>query len=189
MGAHPSQPTCELLPSLAPHQGLYISQFQVKNLGARTKNPRKILPSSNTSKPMALRKILSVVPPHLPQSLAPVPPKECSLHSPKPHLWLEAQLMDPALLRTCLALSSHSTFGNSYLPFISASSITPPEHQCCGPCPWDMGRAKIHPPIFTVGKRRHQGKKLSLVLLTCSSDPQTDRLSHPLHRRSLIRSL
>ena len=75
MGACPSQPTCELLPSFAPHQGLYISQFQVKNLGARTKNPRKILPSSNTSKPMALRKILSVVPPHLPQSLAQCQPK------------------------------------------------------------------------------------------------------------------
>ena len=63
--------------------------------------------------------------------------------------------MGPALLRTRLALSPHSTFGNLYLPFISASSVTPPEHQYCGPCLWDIGRAKIHPPIFTVGKRRH----------------------------------
>ena len=71
-----------------PTSGLYISQFQVKNLGARKKNPWKILPSSNTSKPMALRNIVSVVPPYLPQSLAPVPTKECSLHSPKLHPWL-----------------------------------------------------------------------------------------------------
>ena len=97
----------------------------------------------------------------------------------------EAQLMGPALLRTCLALSPHSTFGNLYLPFISASSVTPPEHQYCGPCLWDIGRAKIHPPIFTVGKRRQQRKEV--VLRTPHS--QTDRLSHPLHRRSLIRSL
>lgn len=133
---------------------------------------------------MALRKIVSVVPPYLPQSLAPVPAQDIAfiplnyIHdwSQRPNSW--------ALL--CLEPILHfhpiRAFGNSSSLSSLREAVSP--HQNTSTVDLvSLGhrQGKIHPPIFTVGKRRHQREEKVILstLHTCSSDSQIDRLSHP----------
>ena len=73
----------------------------------------------------------------------------------------------------------------SHLPLISVISVARPAHRYCGPRLWEAGRAKLSPPILTVGEEETKGGRASPQYYPTWSDFQANRLSNPFLRGSL----